>query len=194
MKNSSGIHATMVAIETRWQTLEGVITREMGSFIAVGKALATIRDQRLYRQEFNTFLAYCSERWGMGKNYANRLITGSQVATNLVPHGTLCTPCEIQPTNEYQVRPLTILDPAQQCEVWEEAVRSAEGKVVTYKQVKALATELVGPGPYRPPRKKDPSESIWHIIFGEPPLGLWDSPQKFYKQNMAGWRGLQGAI
>lgn len=35
----------------------------------------------------------------------NRLISGSQVAVNLVPIGALCTPCEIQPTNEAQVRP-----------------------------------------------------------------------------------------
>ncbi len=80
----------------------------------------------------------------MGKNYANRLISGSQVATNLVPMGTLCTPCEIQPIHENQVRPLRILEPAQQCEVWEEAVRSADGKVVTY-HVKDTVKELTAP-------------------------------------------------
>jgi len=81
------------------------------------------------------------------------LITGSQVAANLVARATnfaplvKFTPCEIQPTNEYQVRPLRTLEPAQQCEVWEEAVRSADGKVVTYKLVKALVKELIGPAP-----------------------------------------------
>ena len=113
----------------------------------VGNALLTIREKRLYREEFKTFKDYCKERWGMGKNYANRLISGSQVMANLVPTGTLCTPCEIQPTNEAQVRRLTSLEPAQQCEVWEEAVRSADGKVVTFRQVKALVTELIGPAP-----------------------------------------------
>ena len=51
MKNSSGIYPTMVAIATRWQTLEGISGREMKSFMAVGKALLTIRDQRLYREQ-----------------------------------------------------------------------------------------------------------------------------------------------
>jgi len=54
---------------------------------------------------------------------------------------------KIQPVSEFQVRPLTVLKPAQQCEVWEAAVRNADGKVVTYKQVKALVAELLGPAP-----------------------------------------------
>jgi hypothetical protein len=146
----------MVTIATRWQTLEGVIEGEMGAFIAVGRALSTIRDRKLYREQFRSFKAYCMERWGMGNAYANKLISGSQVAVNLsgacetqskdgdeCHH--LCSPCEIQPTNEYQVRPLAQLEPAQQCEVWEAAVRNADGKVVTYKQVKDTVKELTAP-------------------------------------------------
>jgi len=96
----------------------------------------------------------------MGKAHAARLITGSQVAVNLrqecnvMPHGTTLPACEIQPTSEYQIRPLAILDPGQQCEVWEEVVRTADGKVVTYQQVKALVAELIGPAPSPPPQKK----------------------------------------
>ena len=132
----------------------------MGSFVAVGKALTAIRDQDLYREQFRNFKDYCADRWGIGRAHAARLITGSKVATNLLTsenftNGAKMSPIgdnfntlvKIQPTSEYQIRPLTILEPAQQCEVWEEAVRSADGKVVTYKQVKALVTELIGPGP-----------------------------------------------
>jgi hypothetical protein len=138
-------------------TLEGIILREMGSFIAVGKALQTIRDQRLYREEFNAFNDYCKEKWGLERTYAHRLISGSQVADNLVlPRGNLYAPCEIQPIHEKQVRPLSPLEPEQQCEVWEEAVRTSDGKVVTYKLVKALVAELIGPAPPAPPKKKDP--------------------------------------
>ena len=35
-------------------------------------------------------------------------------------------------------------------------MRTADGKVVTYKQVKALVAELIGPAPPAPPKKKDP--------------------------------------
>ena len=149
-------------------TLEGIISREMKSFMDVGNALLTIRDRQLYREQFRNFKAYCTERWGMSKNYANRLISGCQVAVNLGgqviqrskdgAHGhQLCSPCEIQPTSERQIRPLSQLEPAQQRTVWEEAVKTAPaGMAVTYTQVKALVAELIGPAPPAPPKKKDP--------------------------------------
>jgi hypothetical protein len=84
----------------------------------------------------------------------NRMIAGVRVVENLTPRGALCTPCEIQPTNEYQIRPLTVLEPDQQCEVWEEAVRSADGKTVTFKQVKALVEKITGPTQSPPQKKK----------------------------------------
>jgi hypothetical protein len=101
----------MVAIATRWQFLEGIIERSVKSFVAVGKALLTIRDQRLYREDFNTFADFCHMKWGLGRHYAQNLITGSQVATNLLARANLCTPCEIQPTNEFQIRPFPVLSP-----------------------------------------------------------------------------------
>jgi hypothetical protein len=36
-----------------------------------------------HREQFRNFKAYCTERWGMSKNYAIRLIRGTQVAVNL---------------------------------------------------------------------------------------------------------------
>jgi hypothetical protein len=135
--------------------LEDTIKREMGSFVAVGNALFTIKDRGLYREGYKTFEDYCQGKWGIGRQYANRLITGSQVVANLVPRGTMMHPCEIQPINEAQVRPLAVLEPDQQWEVWEEAVRSADSKVVTFKQVKALVEARIGP-PVKKPRKTDP--------------------------------------
>lgn len=75
----------MVAIATRWQTLEGTIEREMGSFIAVGRALQTIRDSKLYREQFRSFNEYCNVRWGMGRNYAQKMMTGSIPLLQLPP-------------------------------------------------------------------------------------------------------------
>jgi hypothetical protein len=48
----------------------------------------------------------------------------SRAAANLAPRGALWTPCEIHPVNERKLRPLA--EPEQQCEVWVEAVRSAD--------------------------------------------------------------------
>ena len=108
--------------------------------MAVGKALLTIRDRGLYREGYKTFSDYCNVKWQMGRAYANRLIAGSQVAVNLIqecnvmPHGITLSPCEIQPTNEYQIRPLVVLELNQQRDVWEIAVRTAPvGKVCHFR-------------------------------------------------------------
>ncbi len=50
----------------------------------------------------------------MARQYANRLISGAAVTSNLVPTGTI-------PTTERVVRPLTKLEPAQQREAWTKA-------------------------------------------------------------------------
>jgi hypothetical protein len=128
MKNSSGIYSTMVAIATRWQTLEGINGREMKSFVAVGNALLTIRDRKFYREQYRNFKAYCADKWGMSRQYSYNLIAGAQVADNLsATADNFNALVKTQPTSEYQIRPPSILEPAQQGEVWEEAVKTAPG-------------------------------------------------------------------
>jgi hypothetical protein len=99
---------TQLTIEEKadLENLEGAFKRELGSFIVVGRALSKIRDQRLYRENFETFPAYCAEKWGLGRHQAYNLIRGSQVATNLltavnIPH----------PVHERQVPPWSYLNP-----------------------------------------------------------------------------------
>ena len=62
----------------------------------------------------------------MGRDYADRLITSSEVVENINADN-----CQQIPSNEGQARPLTRLkDPELQQEAWEKAVESApEGKV-----------------------------------------------------------------
>jgi hypothetical protein len=76
----------------------------MKPFMAVGNALLTIQDNKLYRQEFKTFNDYCNERWGLSKSQTNRLMSVAKVAANLSPIGELCAPCASQPTSEFQIR------------------------------------------------------------------------------------------
>jgi hypothetical protein len=127
---------TQLTIEEKadLENLEGAIKRELGSFIVVGQALEEIRAKGLYREGYKTFKDYCRDKWGMGRVYAHRLIDGAQVAVNLLPHGNMMCTCEIMPTSEYQCRPLVVLKPNQQRDVWEEAVRSAPaGKVCHFR-------------------------------------------------------------
>ncbi|MCX5804182.1 MAG: hypothetical protein NTU69_11745 [Proteobacteria bacterium] len=77
-----------------------------------------IRDSRLYREQYGTFEEYCKEKWGMSKTHANRLISSTEVTDNLTPIGVI-------PKTESQVRPLTKLEPAEQKEAWDKAVKTA---------------------------------------------------------------------
>lgn len=113
------------------QECEKVIERGLRTFVDVGTALMRIRDKRLYREWYGTFEAYCQDRWGMARNYANKLIMASEVVGNL---GTIVPTL---PANESQARPLTSLAPDQQSEVWQRAVETAPNGRVTGAHVQA---------------------------------------------------------
>jgi hypothetical protein len=60
---------------------------------------------------------------------------------------------QILPTSERQVRPLTQLEPNQQCQVWQQAVAEAGGKVPSGPVVKDIVQRIQErtpvPNPYR---------------------------------------------
>lgn len=82
-----------------------------------------IRDQRLYRADYNTFEAYCRERWGWSRQHADRHVAAAKV----VDHIEETTPNGVTPTNEAQARPLTKLPEDEQAEAWEGRVRRSPG-------------------------------------------------------------------
>ena len=53
---------------------EAVIVRGIKTFREVGMALAKIRDERLYREDFKTFADYCQDRFKLSKSHAYRMI------------------------------------------------------------------------------------------------------------------------
>jgi hypothetical protein len=101
---------------------EAVIERGLARFIEVGEALLRIRDERLYREDFETFEDYCRERWGFGRTRAHRLIEGAEVAA-MLPNGNT-------PANEAQARELAPLkdDPDTLREAWQETLKRTDGK------------------------------------------------------------------
>lgn len=109
-------------IKYRLIILEGVIERGLETFVDVGLALTEIRNNRLYKETHGTFEDYCRERWGWNRSYAYRQIAAAETASLLSPMGD-------KPESERVARPLTRLEPEQQREAWEEAVReSPDGK------------------------------------------------------------------
>jgi rubrerythrin len=67
----------------RLQQLESVIDRGKQAFIEVGTALVEIRVNRLYRSEFKTFEEYCQSKWGFSRQFANKTIESSGIASDL---------------------------------------------------------------------------------------------------------------
>ncbi|WP_009630469.1 hypothetical protein [Synechocystis sp. PCC 7509] len=110
------------------------------AFVEAGTALRKLRDRRLYRSTHKTFEEYCSDRFGFSRRHPYRLIDAANVVENLekfcVQFG------HILPAKEFVCRPLTILRPDQQREVWQEILQETEGKHPTGKEVKSIVERL----------------------------------------------------
>lgn len=118
------------------QVLEAAIEKGLQTFVDVGTALLSIRDERLYRQDYGTFEDYCQERWGIVRRQADRLIQAAEVVENLRPIGLI-------PSTESQTRPLTNLEPDQQREVWAKVVDTAPNGKVTAEYVQKIVDDYV---------------------------------------------------
>lgn len=106
------------------------------AFYEAGKALAELQLRRLYRSTHKTFEEYCRDRFGMQRAYPYRLIDAAAVFDNLSPIG------DIFPTAESQCRPLARLEPEEQRQVWQQAVKQTGGNVPTARIVKSIVERL----------------------------------------------------
>ena len=126
----------MGEVAGRLAELEAVIERGLETFVEVGNAIREIRDSRLYRERYATFEEYCRERWGWGRNYANKQVVAADTAALV---GT-----NVPIANEAQARalaPLAREDPEAARAVWAEAVEEAKrrGRRPTAAAVRARA-------------------------------------------------------
>lgn len=129
------------------EELESIIEHGLDTFVEVGQALLEIRDGRKYRdRQFMTFEDYCKERWGMGRNYANKLIASAEVVRVIEPLGTTV------PTSQRQARELAPLlgEPTTLAEAWTEAQEraTAAARTVTAADVREVVQRRTGPGVY----------------------------------------------
>lgn len=111
------------------------------AFYEAGKALTELRDRRLYRSTHHTFEEYCKDRFGYSRRQPYLLMEAAVIFDHLAQK------CDrndhILPTHEWQIRPLTKLDPDTQPEAWELAVESAHGKVPSNRIVKDAVQHIM---------------------------------------------------
>lgn len=149
----------------RLQELESTIKKNLRAFYEVGRALSEIRDSRLYRETHKTFEKYCQDRWDMKKAHAYRMIEAASVQENLSPIG------DKLPISESQARPLTRLEPNQQAQAWQKAIKKAPDGKVTARHVQEAVNEMTGKAVQPQAQPKQRSESIIQKIIessGEP--------------------------
>lgn len=119
-------------IETRVLTF-------FSSFVDRGKDLSILRNQRLYREQYSSWGAYCKAHFGWSRIHADRLIRAAEVVEQLTPVGEEC----ILPATEFVARELyTIRDVQQRQEVWEKSIEIAKDKPVTREVVQQAKQEL----------------------------------------------------
>lgn len=105
--------------------LEKVILKGARSFVAVGNALATIRDERLYRDEHDTFESYCLAVWGWSRQRGYQMIQAAEVVEALPPT------FQKEVLDERDARALSGLDRGDQQQVIREA--KTDGVSITEK-------------------------------------------------------------
>ncbi|UYM03442.1 hypothetical protein [Solicola gregarius] len=103
---------------------EETIERGLTTFVEVGAALARVRDQRLYRDEYGTFDEYCRKRWGLSKGHASDFIARARETVAIAT----TDPRAPRPTNLGQARELSGLEPESAARVMRTVHERTNGK------------------------------------------------------------------
>ena len=132
------MEVTVIQDTQELERLEGIITKNLQSFYEVGRALMEIRDKNYYHDVlgFETFEAYCKEKWDFNSSRARQLIAATETCDNIK------TVTIVTPSNEGQARPLARLEPEQQREAWQKAVETAPEGKVTAAHVSRVVSDM----------------------------------------------------
>jgi hypothetical protein len=109
------------------KTLQQCEASIQNGFEAAGKALKTIREQKLYRAEFDTFEAYCNARWGLVRQTINKMIGAAEVMENLRKEGIAekDLPKSTRAAAELATGD-TANDPKKQAQAWKAATKGGK--------------------------------------------------------------------
>ena len=115
-------------------TYEKVIEKGVALFHETGHALMQVRDEKLYRGEYDSFEDYLSRKWNLTSSRARQFIAASktldsvEISTNL---------------NEGQAKELAKVPKEKRQEVIDWAIEKAEGKPLTAAKIKQAASEVL---------------------------------------------------
>lgn len=137
----------------RYDTCKQVIREGMATFLAVGEALAEIRDRGYYLTDYDTFEAFCQQEYDISRRRAYQLMDATDVVTRLSLSGEF-PPAQLPLTESHAVA-LASVEPERRREVWDEVVAVAqhEKTKITAAEIARTNERLTGK-PARKPTKK----------------------------------------
>lgn len=143
---------------TELEKCESIIEQGIQTFVNVGSALATIRDERLYRAKCKNFEQYCDERFGFSRRTAYHYIEASEVVHNCAQK----IDASDMPKKESQLREVARAPEEKQPEVVQRANERAwaEGRDPTAKDFKEAVQELVDSEPELLDAEEDDEEIV----------------------------------
>lgn len=141
------------------------------------ESLRAIHDEKLYRERFATWEAYCAERWRMSANWAYKILKHGRILALLNEQAPdLCTTVHKIP--ERATRELASVPDEQKVEVVRQVVAEStpatgNGKPVTAKAVRSKVEELNGKAPKPVKATADLAESYVDDAGSEVPESLF---------------------
>ena len=125
--------------KSEFKAQEKIIEDNYESSFALAAALHTIKINKLYRAEYETFEVYMEKRWNYSRSYGQRLLKVNEVMTDLekVPEAK-----SVYPGNEFQARIYDNLNTNQRHELLKKALAESEEKAPTTKQLIEWKEEL----------------------------------------------------
>ena len=117
---------------------ETVIRKGWGTFLDVGRALATIRDKGLFKGKYDTFDLYWKRELGVSRSYAYSLIESAAVNDQM----SAIADIGVKPLNEAQLRELIPVKEDRRIDAWKRAVELAGDKPITAKIVRKAALKF----------------------------------------------------
>lgn len=149
----------------QWQKALDTIDKGWKAFVEVGLALRAIRESRLYREDYDSWEAFCRDVVGVSKTEANRQIIDAEVVTELVtPNGVTAEESTLPlPENRAQARALArVKDPEERLLIWQQlAARSGETPI-TAQTIEAATVPFT--------KRKAP------LLPSSPPIDAEESP------------------
>jgi hypothetical protein len=142
------------AAARRRDELETALEEARRAFVEAGRALAEIRDQRLYRDTHETFEDYLQDRWGFSRPQGYRLIDAAAVADAVSPIGDVA--------NEAQARELVPVLRTGGPEAVRAVIESLGDEPLTAAKLKAARERHDGP-PAPPSRRRSTPGLSWRI-------------------------------